>query len=80
MADGEYLSKAGTLRFFLCCSVILINGCFYIIIALNKLISTPGCSLSAGKNYEKAQVPAFSKTEFFLGRAESILVAIAPAG
>jgi hypothetical protein len=28
-------------------------------------------SLSAGKNYEKAQVPAFSKTEFFLGRQVS---------
>jgi len=30
-------------------------------------------SLSAGKNYEKAQVPAFSKTEFFLGRQVSLL-------
>jgi hypothetical protein len=33
-------------------------------------------SLSAGKNYEKAQVPAFSKTEFFLGRQVSLLVAM----
>jgi hypothetical protein len=33
------------------------------------LISAPGASLSGGgKNYEKAQVPAFSKTEFFLRR------------
>jgi hypothetical protein len=43
---------------------------------MGLLISVPGASLSAGKNYEKAQVPAFSKTEFFLGRQVSLLVAL----
>jgi hypothetical protein len=43
---------------------------------MKLLISVPGASLSAGKNYEKAQVPAFSKTEFFLGRQVSLLVAL----
>jgi hypothetical protein len=33
-------------------------------------------SLSSGKNYEKAQVPAFSKTEFFLRRQVSLLFAL----
>jgi len=34
------------------------------------LIFVPGASLSAGKNYEKAQLPAFSKIKFFLAVGE----------
>jgi hypothetical protein len=37
---------------------------------IRLLIYVSGTSLSAGENYEKAQVPAFSKNKFFLAGAE----------
>jgi hypothetical protein len=39
---------------------------------MGLLISIPGALLSAGKNYEKSQLPAFSKSEFFLGAAAGV--------
>ncbi|MBT2637380.1 hypothetical protein [Bacillus sp. ISL-45] len=47
---------------------------------MELLISVPGTSLSAGKNFVKAQLPAFTKSEFFLGLPVSLLGAIRAYG
>jgi hypothetical protein len=47
--------------------IVFVYSLFFVSAGMGLLISVPGASLSAGKNYEKAQLPAFSKSEFSLG-------------